>query len=309
MLVDPEMRGIAKKFFKQEVDVSLPEQFDVGTLSDDEIKEFFRKIKPVQYVAMARVIDPLVEIVTSTPLVPKTPNFKGLYNESQDCFSDAINEVEGSTVFQEAAEYPKMFAKLDPNKHMRLHNQLEGGAGTAANTMLGLMQELPGIIAHLAPGENLSIQDLHGIIKRSKRLAWRNAMMIPDRMSALQDTLFLDHWIDDEPNVIMHHFETNRIEQHASEYSLVRNGDGSIHSVDYVDVDNIMIPEGYEHRGPYASPEEDTPLKDLDFSGREAIGCPITLLKGRMEDLWFWYAEAVRQNGCLVNGEKANTRS
>ncbi|MBI3494848.1 hypothetical protein HY004_02605, partial [Candidatus Saccharibacteria bacterium] len=71
----------------------------------------------------------------------------------------------------------------------------------------------------------------------------------------------------------------------------------------------IMIPEGYEHRGPYASPEEDTPLKDLDFSGREAIGCPITLLKGRMEDLWFWYAEAVRQNGCWVSGEKANTRS
>lgn len=301
MFVDPEKRRKTKQLLAEGADVGIP-KVDIDRLTPEEAQEFLDKIKPLQYVALARVIDPMIRAVVNEPLiVDKVPaTFDDVYKAATDRFNDAISGLRDTDEYREADEYPKIISEINPYRHAELFTQLMGGAGTASHTMLGLLRDMPEIIEHHDGLGDLTVDGMTRIAKNSKRLAWNNATMSSQKLAALQYAVFLDLWTDEGYGV-------GRTEKLDS-YHVVRDDDGKVHSISYSDLPEVVVPKDYRYReeGPL---RQDTPLKDINDGSSVIIGCPITLVKGCMEDLWEWYAEAVRQNGCWVSGEKANTRS
>ncbi|MDO8336124.1 MAG: hypothetical protein Q7T74_05095 [Candidatus Saccharibacteria bacterium] len=295
MFVDQEKRRKTKQMFVDGVDVRTP-KVEISRLTPEDAKEFLDKIKPLQYVALARVIDPLIEAVVSEPLVLKrgSGTFFELHKAATDRFTDAIVALRDTDEYIEAEEYPKMIGEINPQKHSELFTQLQGGAWTATNTMLGLLKDIPAIIEHHAGSLDLTTDDMAKIASNSKRLAWNNATMSGPRLMALQHAVFLDYWTDKA-------YGEDNIEK-VENYQLTRSADGAIQSVSYKDLSEIVVPKGYRGRdeGPL---KQDIALKDVKDTMGVTIGCPVTLVKGRMEDLWEWYTEAIRQSGCWTSDE------
>ncbi len=65
-----------------------------------------------------------------------------------------------------------------------------------------------------------------------------------------------------------------------------------LHSIDFMNIDGILIPKDYKSR--FSDPlPQNTPLQDVPSHHPKTIGCPITLLGKRMEELWYWYIDGV----------------
>lgn len=290
MLVNPELRKKAQRLVRENTEVSLvnvaPEH-----PSDEEIQEFLKEIKPYQYAAHARVIDPLIERVVAIPLTLKdgrSHNFGNLRAEAQFAFWGHILHLEnsGNEAFIEAAEYTSMIGKLN-GTYTDLAMQLHAGAGSAASTMMNLLEDMPGIIEFHEPSADLSTKELSRIAQNSGRLAWRMAGMTSDQMVAIREASPLTDEIPEDATI--------DIADKMKCFKLIHNPDGTIHSIDFEDLENLPISAGFEYRD-FDPISEATSLKDIDFHNIGAVGCPITLLQGRMTQLWQWQLQAVVDN-------------
>lgn len=292
MLINPEMRRQAKQLVPDDIEISLA-SVSPEIPQDGEIQEFLKEIKPYQYAAHARVIDPLIERVVAIPLTltgGRPRNFGNLRAEAQFAFWEHILHLEnsGNEAFIEAAEYTRMVGQfVVPGTHTDLAMQLHAGAGSAASTMMNLLEDLPGIIEFHEPSADLSIKELSRIAQNSGRLAWRMAGMTSDQMVAIREASPLTDEIPEDATI--------DIADKMKCFKLIHNPDGTIHSIDFEDLENLPISAGFEYRD-FDPISEETSLKDINFHDIGAVGCPITLLQGRMTQLWQWQLQAVVDN-------------
>lgn len=291
MLINPEMRRQAKQLLRDDTEVGLA-NVAPEIPSDKRVQEFLKEIKPYQYAAHARVIDPLIERVVATPLAltgGRARNFGNLRAEAQFAFLEHIVYLEDSEneAFIEAAEYTRMIGQLVPGTHTDLAMQLHAGAGSAASTMMNLLEDLPDIIEFHSPYADLSIKELARIAQNSGRLAWRMAGMTSDQMVAIRESSPLTDEIPEDATI--------DAAEKMKCFKIVHNSDGTINSVDFEDLDNLPVFAGFKYRD-FDRISEGTPLKDINFHDIGAVGCPITLLQGRMTQLWQWHLQAVVDN-------------
>lgn len=287
MSVNQEVRNNTKELLKG-APGNIPQPFGLDTY--EEVQAFLKELKPLQYVALARVISPIVARVTAHT-IERVENFDELYSQMYNLFSEAIEKEKGSDAYEEAAQYPRIIGVLDPSRYGDLEPQLWGGVGTATSTMLGVLERLPDILAHHKPERVLDTETLENVARNSGRLIWRHAMMSTDQMMAVRDIMPYN-WFEEE--------DKDLFGERLDEFVVMSDSDGNIQSVDFEDLGSLVLPKGFVHRGDNPL-EHDTLLKDFVLHDRPIIGCPITLLSASMKQLWQWNVDAVVQSHLWEN--------
>lgn len=298
MLVNREARHHAKKLLRTGAEIALPQERP--PLEDTEaIQAFLEEIRPFQYVALAGAINEMLKYALATPLVETLPlldneadqygfkrkdKFSKLFRASQAHLTTSIDMTKHTNAYQEAAEYPRLIGRLDPTRFIDLDLQLMAGASTAGNRLLEILKYFPAIINHVAPGADISWEDQLTVARQSTRLPWRRAAMSVDHMMALDEVLFQASKQDGSP-----WYEEG--EPDVKDFKAVWRAD-KLHSIDFIDIDGILIPKGYTPRLSDPLPQ-DTLLENVPSRHPKTIGCPITLLGKRMEELWYWYIDGV----------------
>jgi hypothetical protein len=251
-------------------------------------------VKPLHYAKLAETIDVLLD----TMLVQRTNRLPDGFVQSEYCSAsdnpwvklrantlatthEAIKEIEATACYRETEAINIFIGRLDPNRFIHTGMQLLAGADTAASSMLTVLRNIPGIAKF--HGFDDDPASLERLARNSHGLVFRQAMICVDRMMAAQAVLS-EH---------EQHESWARIDEmlNPEHFKLIATECGPV--LRYVNFPGLVVPAGYK-RGPNHEPiEADTRLGELQCYQEVTIGCPITLLKGRMQELWNWYIDVI----------------
>jgi hypothetical protein len=260
----------------------------------DGVAVLLDELKPRRYAALALVTNVLLDRVQATPLAehyadghsyyPSDP-YRRMRGYALSAFEVAIEEIEDTPEYQQAAEYPRLIGGLDPD---HLKTQLASGSQTATNSMLTLLRQVPALLHHHAPDSQFSSDEISTIARKSVGMPWRMAMMCVNQLMATKAVLTkgdaaYQSWAGTEPRLDPRHFK-------------LKWRGGEPFALDFDNVSGIELPEGF-HSDRDTKPLS-TPSRIADIQcHREAstIGCPVTLLPLRVNGLWEWFIEGIDQ--------------
>jgi hypothetical protein len=255
--------------------------------TEEEITAVLDELKPKQYTQLATVIAMLLDDMLQLPPPAKrrpidTPYktsdpWDHLKSDISDRTFEGIMNICLTPEYTETAETTRFIGTLNPGRHHDLALQLHAGMMTATISMLSVLRNLPDMIAlHASAPQDI---DLERTARQSMGIPMRYAMTCVSRMMAARRVVALD---EDEKIL-----DPNRFE--------LRMHNDNTASLRFVEFAGIEVPAGYKER--YAQPglSEATTVGELACHSSVIIGCPITLLKGRMQELWNWQIDLVLQ--------------
>lgn len=269
--------------------------------SHEEREAALEAIKPLHYARLAEVIDLVFTDMkkkkannpptgfVKAKYTPDNPTpWQQLRSDSIASVHESIKAVDSSPQFRETAAINRFIGTLDPNRFINLEMQLIAGMDTAASSMLTILQNIPDIIAH---HDSEYIGQEAAIARNSIVLPMRLAMTCVDRMMAAQTAL-----AGNEQHKSWANFDRELISNH---FKLQPQKDG-LPRLTYENFSGLIIPKGYE-KGPDHKPiARATKIGELACYQATIIGCPFTLLAGRMEELWNWYIDVVESQALWV---------
>ncbi|HVI60833.1 MAG TPA: hypothetical protein VM535_01610 [Candidatus Saccharimonadales bacterium] len=200
----------------------------------------------------------------------------------------ASQSIKSTRAYDVADRFAQVTGRLNTRRHISLETKLEGGAGTAIITSLTMLRNLPHIIRHHArPDESLD----SGAVARHprsagliRRLAKQSINQTLAAQTALEGRSQATSWGN-----LSHVLQPDR-------FSLHRYDDDSA-SLAYADFDGLTVPAGYRPHEPFAPVRETTRTKDIPSEQSKTVGCPVTLLQGRLAEIWHWGIDMVEANG------------
>lgn len=185
-----------------------------------------------------------------------------------------------------ANKYALLVHSIDPERHVNVDVQLMAGINTASSTLTNLMRNIPRIITRY--NTDASAEDFSAIARNSPGLAGRLALGCVNRLMAAREGLAEDRhkgWVGEITDLDPSHF------------TLKCSPSGHL-SLHYTELDGIAVPphKSAQLRG---IPDSSRPatVGEVACSQKAVIGCPITLLHGRLRELWNWQIDEVEARG------------
>lgn len=279
--------------------VKCPEAYDTAAMLEqaagmENAGQALELLKPLHYAKLAQTIGLLLDDMQAKRTERPPTGFLAseyekptlwlqLASDIRATVYDSIAGIEGSQVFEETSSVSRYIGLIDENRYISLKVQLMAGMDTASNTMLTLLRNFPAIARyHNLPQERVA---LTAAARGSTGLPLRLAMTCVNRMMAAQAALTSreaghEGWSDIDSVLEPGHFKT------------ATGADGSA-GMRYVDFLGLEVAPGYTV-GPERPPvSRQTKVGEIACYQTVTIGCPITLLQGRMQELWSWYIDAV----------------
>lgn len=261
-----------------------------------DVPAALEQIKPLHYAKLAQTIDLILgDMIDKRPKRPPDGFMQSDFFDYDDnpwsklrsntikTVHETASRIRGKQPYKEAAAINKVIGTLDGNRFISLESQLMAGADTAASSMLTILRSIPSLVRfHGLDDDELALEQL---ARRSHGLALRLAMTCVNRMVAAQTILSGDEqrktWSSIDHDLVPTHFK------------VVEEAD--VPALRYVSFLDLSVPAGYNNGPNYEEIPEATRLGDLECYQSVTIGCPVTLLKGRMQELWHWYIDVVKQ--------------
>ena len=255
-----------------------------------EANQFIDDVKPQRFAALAKAIDTLLETSLQKRderdylgLLPSTSVRESPWShlESQflNTFATDIESLKNEKSHVYAEQFCGLIKKLDPGRRICLEGQLFSGANTATDTNLGLLRIMPGLIASFSPNTRRS--QYASIAKGSTGLNFILSRRSIESMMAARSVLIGE--FSDSGTI-------------ASKFLPVYKNNGLV-AVKYNRLEDQIIPEGYRSIRQSVPLESDQPLRNIRSASGTIIGCPITLLSNRSNELWHWMVDAVDKSG------------
>lgn len=194
----------------------------------------------------------------------------------------SIENIADSPEYAKAQQLQSIVSSQREVTGIRLQDQLQAGLETGAVSMLTILRNLPSILDELSPPE-VKV-DMADAARRSVGLPWGIAMMSINQMMAAQATL--------SDNVLHEGWGAVDQQLNASYFELKNISNGSVR-LQFSDLANLPIPEGYQ---PYTTVEPlpaGLPLHEIPTDGEPTIGCPITLVYHELHRLWNMYIDII----------------
>lgn len=221
-----------------------------------------------------------------SPIASACPPWLALRADFLETFRLGAREIRTAPSFKKTREYTKAIETLDPRRFGDLELQLVAGSVTAVNTMHVTLRSLPKLLATHAP--EVQPEEYAEIARRSVGIPWRLALTCTTRMMAARDVLTgssgpertWSYAASLDPN----------------QFAAKRFSDGGARLV-YRDFDNMEIPTGWTLTSDELALLAPTRLGEIACSQPKIVGCPFTLLNGKMDDLWNWYIDLVEARG------------
>jgi hypothetical protein len=284
----------------------LPEDIERNT---PEALEFLASIKGPHYASLALAIDVLFEktlqrrtdtapyglVGAPAPYVELTGRvpFTGWQKLGEDMgatFTETLNGIRDEPAFINAEKYVKLVSNLDSHRHIDLWCQLHGGVGTGVISTFTLLRNAPHIIHHHDP--ETSPADIGEILRHPnsmtllRRLAKISVNQMMAARSALVGETTIGPWSSKWHEMVMDPTLFQLQADTQDRRSLV-----------YADFDNLTVPQGYTPHHTVKPMECTTLVRDIPGHQPTTIGCPVTLLQGRLAELLDWGVD-------IVEGEK-----
>ena len=277
---------------------------DPSQLSKEEAEAYIHEVKPEQYAALAVIMDDLVDKVLSVDLASYQLDLQEnitrwwydtaepldrLRGEMLGIFRDSIEQLSSTDKFKRAAQYTEIIGTLDKRRFNDLSDHLFAGADTAATNMTAYLKEIPNILsAHGLQVEDIA-QDLPDIARRSVNLPWTIAMMSASQMAAARHL---------SGGGISYGHGRHKDKVNHQLFEVVYK-DGRPFSVKYLDLAEERLFESYAPYWEITDSSVGLKFKDVEPSRAETIGCPITILPGKVTRLWNWLIDAAEQRNAF----------
>lgn len=195
--------------------------------------------------------------------------------------------IRETRAYRQAKAYRQVVAALASNRWIELDDQLEAGINTGVGSTLSLLRNLPHIISYHWSGRQ-DDQDVEAIARHpaSTILLRRLAKVSVNQMMAAESAIVgeVEHqsWTSLDTVMDPEHFKLQSYQ------------DGSM-SLDYADFSRLEVPAGYTPHRSVKPVSEPTLAKNIKSNHSKVIGCPITLIQGKLRDLWDWGIDAVTE--------------
>ncbi len=178
-----------------------------------------------------------------------------------------------------------LIGRLNSDRRIDLKLQLLAGADTAAINMLVLLKNLPRIIEFHIPGYGAN--NMAETAQRSVGLSWRLALTCVNRLMAAQAALGgNDEWVT---------WAGLDVDLDPIHFKVSEAADG-VATVQYAGFNKLEVPTGYHAMLSDPLPRA-TKIGDIACRRPNIIGCPITLLPGRTQELWASHVDVVERQG------------
>ncbi|HTB49212.1 MAG TPA: hypothetical protein VK712_03960 [Verrucomicrobiae bacterium] len=270
-----------------------------------EALAFVKETKEQRYGGLAQTIDLVFERVfeqrPNRPpnglLQPRAGYFEKLSSNDpwqllargmHATFNEAVESIMSTPEYRGSAQFTRLAGTLDTNRYSELEWQLNGGVNTGVSSTLVTLRSLPGLVRHRwrdCPDSELGAIARH---PASTILLRRPAKICMNRLLAAQSALSgnpeHNYWSDIDKQL------------DPEEFRLHSYADGS-HSLGYTDFSGLEVPEGFTPHHSVPPVEKPTAVSDIVCSQEKTIGCPITLLEGRLAQLLRWGVDLVESRG------------
>jgi hypothetical protein len=263
-----------------------------------EALEFIEGLKSVRFANLAQTIGLMLDTVfEQTPAKQPDGLMRSSYQhddfwlqlsaDTQLTFYQAQKRIIGDPAYGASKQFSRLTGTMHPHRHIHIDMQLMAGTGTSISTMLTLLRNLPQVVDYHAP--YFPKAELGDIARRSTNLPRKLAKICVNQMMAAQHSLSVES--DEEVNWsgINTVLDPNQFD-----IQYLANGERSI---TYKSLPDMTVPEGYSPHSSVDPVEEETRVEDITCSDSVIIGCPITLLEGKLPKLWDMYINAVEQRG------------
>lgn len=267
-----------------------------------EARAFLQGLEPLRYAALAVTIDTLFDRVLATrsgrppdgllsmdAIVPPEDAWDQLGGDITNTFIDAVDDIRHTKAFQNSTGFNRLFGTLDTERQLSVDRQLYSGTGTAKNALLLFFRNAPRLIAYHTPSDEQAPEPL-SVLRHpgSKRLVSRLAKIGINQLMAAEDAL-LDY--SQPPDV-----SDDRFLLDPKDFQLVYDRRGRP-SLAYDDFTKLEVPAGYSPHPRVKRVEQPTRVVDFPNNRPTVIGCPISLLEGRLQQLIDWTAEVADRRG------------
>ncbi len=282
-------------------EVTIPDLRRHVEPQSSEAMSLIDNLKVKRYASLARVVDRLLDRSLGKREERGTDGLLGAplsdiqpcrpWSQLADDFSFTLSEdiaaITGTEAFANAQKYTEMIGTLDPDRFIDLQMQLEAGGNTASSTMATLLRSIPRLAVYHDPETPPELYP--AIARRSLSLVGRLALTCVNRLMAARAGLVAQSsW---------HEWKDDKSELYPLYFTLRPSRDG-IPSLQYADLDEVEVPKSDDSylRGiePGAGP---VTVGQVDCYNMVTIGCPVTLLHGRLQQLWNWQIDAVVTRG------------
>jgi hypothetical protein len=295
MSIDNEARNESLSYIRHESDLTFTPPNGLSEIRDKtEVNLYLDSLKPRHYAALALVIGELIDEAKKVDLSTVhsrysdelDDSFSILQSDSIGVFRRSMRKVGVTDAYGQAKEYPRVIGALEPNRFTSLDMQLLAGWSTASSTMITTLARLPAIVGSLAPETKYPESELVSIARRSVGLSWQMARLCVNQLIAareiLDDRLPYNDLLSEDATI-----DTSCLD------AVYRND--RIACLKFSDLGKFEIPTGFTPHDSIPPIEEVTLLEDMQCNQIRTIGCPITLLPGKLNILWNWYIDAVEK--------------
>lgn|GEM_PF-7103954 len=304
-------RALALHLVHGDQEIVAPPMPDLEPNSPEALA-FLAELKEPHYASLAQTIDLLFDHVMaripSRPpdglIKPRQGYFRKLQSYtpweelSEDfraTFTEAREVIQDTPTYKRTEAFTEIIGTLDPARYIDLAWQMFGGISTAVNSTVTLVKEAPRIVQYHNPDRGIEAVDSIMRHPASTILLRRMAKISINQMMAAQYALVT------EPENSEHDANDQQLRPELFRVIRYRNG---TESLDYADFSSLEVPSGYSP--PHISPhhpvepvDKPTLIGDIKSHQSITIGCPITLLTGRLAELIDWTIDvAERRNLC-----------
>jgi hypothetical protein len=288
-------RAEALHLLKNSEEIAPPVMPDLEPDSPEALN-FLGGIKEAHYASMAITIELLFDKVMAKrsdeppyglpedqPLYVKRVGWEKVAGDFRSLFLSARSEIKETPAYKNTERFTKLIGTLDGDRYINLLWQIDGGINTGMGSILTLLRNAPNIIDSHDPSNDLSPGDVMRH-PQSKSLLKRLASVSINQMMAAQSALAGES----------EHQSWGRIDQvlDPSHFQLRYYDDGS-KSLGYGDFNSLTVPSGFTPHHTVPPVDQETLVTDIPNHQPKIVGCPVTLLKGRMAELLDWSIDVV----------------
>lgn len=282
-MIDKQARSESLDYLRGSAGPCEIEYSDLPEPNTPQARHIADQLKPVQYARLAVAADFLLNYtfsqIESRPPTGLLDNgfannspFLNLRDNVIYTFRRDIYECATSDEFLQAESVVKLVGRLDNNRFSDLKEQLQAGVHTAANTMLKFLSEIPDYMKQQQIDANLN----------TVASTARNSVKVPTELAMLCVNQFLGvHYIMDEQRE--NGIETPTIVSK-------KRHDGS-HSLQFNDLGSLVLKAGSKLHPAIPVSTADQRIADINCHQERTIGCPVTLLPGKIHRLWNWFID------------------
>lgn len=292
-IMERSARAEALNLIRSGDPITVPETPDNLTPDTPEALSFIDSFKPEHFASLALVIDAMFDHVIERKQsglysqIEDYSSWRSLANNWRQYFLGAADSVEYTDIYRNADAFALKTGTFNTRRHIALSTKMNGGIGTGIITTLTLLRNIPHISKHHAEqGEDIGFGDVArhpqsvSLLRRLAKLSINQAMAA---QTALEGADQASSWSDIDHVLEPEHFVLHRYP------------DGS-KSLGYADFANLNVPAGYTPHEPIPKLTEQTRVTDVPSEQAATIGCPVTLLQGRLSEMWDWGIDLVEAN-------------